>query len=130
MSVTLSQSHKIEEATRCQSAAPEWHSLRKERVTASTFREVSYVRGPTAAEDLAERVIRGMPVSSYGSPKATRTPKQYITLLTKYNCQFCEKLGQIYAAVTMKDLKAQKILSIKVLVPLSCPFSVVENAFT
>ena len=59
LSVTLSQSHKIEETTRCQSAAPEWHSLRKERVTASTFREVSYVRGPTAAENLAERIIRG-----------------------------------------------------------------------
>ena len=33
--------------------------MRKERVTASTFREVSYVRGPTAAENLAERIIRG-----------------------------------------------------------------------
>ncbi|KAL6487810.1 hypothetical protein MHYP_G00044360 [Metynnis hypsauchen] len=59
LSVTLSQSHLIEEATRCQSATPEWHSLRRERVTASHFREVSHVRGPGAAESLAERIIRG-----------------------------------------------------------------------
>ncbi|KAJ8368736.1 hypothetical protein SKAU_G00087640 [Synaphobranchus kaupii] len=58
LSVTLSQSHNIEEATRCQSATPEWHSLRKERVTASTFRQVSHV-GPSAADNLAERIIRG-----------------------------------------------------------------------
>ncbi|XP_053483986.1 uncharacterized protein LOC128609520 [Ictalurus furcatus] len=59
LSLTLSQSHLIEEATRCQSAAPEWHSLRKEKVTASSFREVSHVRGPNAAVDLAERIIQG-----------------------------------------------------------------------
>ncbi len=59
LSVTLSQSHLIEAATRCQSAAPEWHSLRKERVTASNFREVINVRGPNAAENLVERIIRG-----------------------------------------------------------------------
>ncbi|XP_076845900.1 uncharacterized protein LOC143491083 isoform X3 [Brachyhypopomus gauderio] len=41
LSVTLSQSHLIEEATRSQSATPEWYSLRRERVTASHFREVS-----------------------------------------------------------------------------------------
>ncbi len=60
LSVTLSQSHLIEAATRCQSAAPEWHSLRKERVTASNFWEVSHIRCPNAAENLAERIIRGM----------------------------------------------------------------------
>ncbi|XP_076853499.1 uncharacterized protein LOC143508743 isoform X1 [Brachyhypopomus gauderio] len=59
LSVTLSQSHLIEEATRSQSATPEWHSLRRERLTASHFREVSHVRGPGAAESLAERIIRG-----------------------------------------------------------------------
>ncbi|XP_076841765.1 uncharacterized protein LOC143485935 isoform X1 [Brachyhypopomus gauderio] len=59
LSVTLSQSHLIEKATRSQSATPEWHSLRRERVTASHFREVSHVRGPGAAESLAERIIRG-----------------------------------------------------------------------
>ncbi|KAL6460785.1 hypothetical protein MHYP_G00307510 [Metynnis hypsauchen] len=59
LSVTLSQSHLIEEATRCQSATPEWHSLRRETVTASHFREVSHVRGPGAAESLVERIIRG-----------------------------------------------------------------------
>ncbi|KAK6316809.1 hypothetical protein J4Q44_G00122090 [Coregonus suidteri] len=59
LSVTLSQSHLIEEATRCQSETPKWHSLRKERVTASHFREVSHVRGTSTAEKLAEIIIRG-----------------------------------------------------------------------
>lgn len=59
MSITLSQSHKIEEATRKQSASTEWHALRKERVTASHFREVSHVRGTSSGENLAERIIRG-----------------------------------------------------------------------
>ncbi|CAB1314609.1 unnamed protein product [Coregonus sp. 'balchen'] len=59
LSVTLSQSHLIEEATRCQSDTPKWHSLRKERVAASHFREVSHVRGTSTAEKLAERIIRG-----------------------------------------------------------------------
>ncbi|XP_030274784.1 uncharacterized protein LOC115582749 isoform X2 [Sparus aurata] len=59
LSVTLSQSHLIEEATRGQSATPEWHSLRKERVTASHFREASHVSGTSSAEKLAERIIRG-----------------------------------------------------------------------
>lgn len=58
LSVTLLQSHLIEEATRKQSATPKWHSLRKLRVTASHFREVSHV-GPSKAENLAERLIRG-----------------------------------------------------------------------
>lgn len=60
LSLTLSRSHLIEEATRCQSAAPEWHSLRKEKVTASNFREVSDVRGPNAEVDLAERIIQAI----------------------------------------------------------------------
>ncbi|CAB1315050.1 unnamed protein product [Coregonus sp. 'balchen'] len=59
LSVTLSQSHLIEEATRCQSETPKWHSLRKERVTASHFWEVSHVRGTSTAEKPAERIIRG-----------------------------------------------------------------------
>ena len=58
-SLTLSQSHLIEEATRCQSATPEWQSLRKERVTASHFREASHVSGTSSAGRLAERIIRG-----------------------------------------------------------------------
>uniref|UniRef100_A0A3B1IZ95 SWIM-type domain-containing protein n=1 Tax=Astyanax mexicanus TaxID=7994 RepID=A0A3B1IZ95_ASTMX len=57
--LSYQQSHLIEEATRCQSATPEWHSLRRERVTASHFREVSHVRGPRTAEGQAERMIRG-----------------------------------------------------------------------
>lgn len=58
LAVTLPQSHLIEEATRRQSATPEWHSLRKVRVTASHFREVSYV-SPSKAKNLSERIIRG-----------------------------------------------------------------------
>ncbi|KAL1268628.1 hypothetical protein QQF64_033991 [Cirrhinus molitorella] len=57
--VTLSQSHHIEASTRGQSAAPEWHLLRRERVTASHFREVCHVRGEKSAENLAERILRG-----------------------------------------------------------------------
>ncbi|KAL1252626.1 hypothetical protein QQF64_017319 [Cirrhinus molitorella] len=57
--VTLSQSHHIEASTRGQSAAPEWHFLRRERVTASHFREVCHVRGEKSAENLAERILRG-----------------------------------------------------------------------
>lgn len=59
LTVTLSQSRAIEASTRTQSAAPEWHHLRKERVTASRFREVCHVRGDRSAENLAERIIRG-----------------------------------------------------------------------
>lgn len=83
LSVTLLESHLIEEATRCQSAAPEWHSLRKERVTASNFREVSHVRGPNAAENLAERIIRGTrqtPHMKRGLDMEAGALKDYATL--------------------------------------------------
>ncbi|KAK7939414.1 hypothetical protein WMY93_002740 [Mugilogobius chulae] len=59
LKVTWSQSHLIEQSTRGQSETPEWHMLRKERVTASHFREVCHVRGERTAENLAERIIRG-----------------------------------------------------------------------
>ncbi|XP_049924428.1 uncharacterized protein LOC126404989 [Epinephelus moara] len=83
LSVTLLQSNKIEEATRCQSAAPVWHSLRKERVTASTFREISHVRGPSAAENLAERIIRGTRQTALmkrGLDLETKALRDYATL--------------------------------------------------
>ncbi|CAI5655684.1 unnamed protein product [Oreochromis niloticus] len=44
LSVTLEMAHKIEEATREQSSSSEWHQLRRPRVTASRFREVSRQR--------------------------------------------------------------------------------------
>ncbi|CAI5655710.1 unnamed protein product [Oreochromis niloticus] len=44
LSVTLEMAHKIEEATREQSSSSEWHQLRRPRVTASRFREVSHQR--------------------------------------------------------------------------------------
>ncbi|KAI2646375.1 hypothetical protein H4Q32_028342 [Labeo rohita] len=50
---------KIEEATREQSSCPDWHQLRRSRVTASRFREICHVRGLSSAESLAERIIRG-----------------------------------------------------------------------
>ncbi|KAK7915509.1 hypothetical protein WMY93_011270 [Mugilogobius chulae] len=57
--VTWPQSRHIEVSTRVQSATPEWHLLRRERVTASHFREVCHVRGEKSAENLAERILRG-----------------------------------------------------------------------
>ncbi len=83
LSVTLLQSHLIEAATRSQSAAPEWLSLRKERVTASNFREVSHTRGPNAAENLAERILRGMKQTAHmkrGLDMEAGALKDYATL--------------------------------------------------
>lgn len=57
--VTLEMSHKIEDATKDQSASLDWHSVRKPRVTSSRFREVCHVRGQSSAEHLAERIHRG-----------------------------------------------------------------------
>ena len=80
--VPWSQSHKIEEETRCQSAAPVWHSLRKERVTASTFREICHVKESTA-ETLAQRIIRGTRQTALmkrGLDLETGALKDYATL--------------------------------------------------
>ena len=81
--VNLSESHKIEEETRGQSAAPVWHSLRKERVTASTFREICHVRGPSSVESLAQRIIRGTRQTTLmkrGLDLETGALKDYATL--------------------------------------------------
>ncbi|XP_065109040.1 uncharacterized protein [Paramisgurnus dabryanus] len=59
LAVTLEMSHKIEDATKDQSASLDWHSVRKPRVTSSRFREVYHVRGQSSAEHLAERIQRG-----------------------------------------------------------------------
>lgn len=55
----LDMAQRIEEATRDQSSCPDWHQLRKPRVTASRFGEVCHVRGLSSAESLTERIIRG-----------------------------------------------------------------------
>lgn len=55
--MTFLQSYR--KATRCQSATPEWHALRKERVTASNFREITHAKGPRVVENIAEKIIRG-----------------------------------------------------------------------
>lgn len=59
LNTPLDMAKKIEEATREQSSCPDWHQLRRSRVTASRFREISHVRGLGSAESLAERIIRG-----------------------------------------------------------------------
>ncbi|XP_048017727.1 uncharacterized protein LOC125249466 [Megalobrama amblycephala] len=59
LNTPLDMAQKIEEATRDQSSCPDWHQLRKPRVTASRFREVCHVRGLSSAESLSERMIRG-----------------------------------------------------------------------
>ncbi|XP_076841900.1 uncharacterized protein LOC143486017 isoform X2 [Brachyhypopomus gauderio] len=103
LSVTLSQSHLIEEATRSQSATPEWHSLRRERVTASHFRKVIYVRGPGAAESLAEKIIRGTRQTAHmkrGLEMETGALKDYALLknlnLTKMHLGWVHHLMDLY----------------------------------
>ncbi|XP_052408620.1 uncharacterized protein LOC127953415 [Carassius gibelio] len=59
LAVSLDMAHKIEHATKEQSASLDWHSVRKPRVTASRFREVCHVRGQSSAEHLAERIYKG-----------------------------------------------------------------------
>ncbi|KAK7136687.1 hypothetical protein R3I93_016893 [Phoxinus phoxinus] len=59
LNTPLDTAQKIEEATREQSSCPDWHQLRRSRVTASRFREICHVRGLSSAESLAERIIRG-----------------------------------------------------------------------
>lgn len=59
LNVTHDMAHKIEASTREQSAVPEWHVLRKSRITSSRFREVCHVRGLSTSESLAERMLRG-----------------------------------------------------------------------
>ncbi|KAK0141916.1 hypothetical protein N1851_020432 [Merluccius polli] len=49
----------IERATREQSSSAEWHSLRKMRLTSSSFREVCHARSHSSAENLAERICKG-----------------------------------------------------------------------
>lgn len=83
LGVTWPQSHLIEASTRGQSAAPEWHVLRKERVTASHFREVCHVREGRTAENLAERIIRGVRQTQQmkrGLDMETGALKDYATL--------------------------------------------------
>ncbi len=59
LAVTLETAHKIEHATKDQSASMDWHSVRKPRVTSSRFREVCHVWGQSSAEHLAERIHKG-----------------------------------------------------------------------
>eukprot|EP00063_Salmo_salar_P012235 XP_013987070.1 PREDICTED: uncharacterized protein LOC106565025 isoform X1 [Salmo salar] len=56
---TYEMSHKFKVATREQSSSPEWHKLRKMRITSSRFREVCHVRGETSADYLAEQMFKG-----------------------------------------------------------------------
>nr|XP_055076863.1 uncharacterized protein LOC129456058 [Misgurnus anguillicaudatus] len=59
LQLSIEMAHKIELSTRGQSKDPEWHALRRMRITSSRFREVANVRGYSSAEHLAERIIRG-----------------------------------------------------------------------
>ncbi|XP_037531175.1 uncharacterized protein LOC119421601 isoform X2 [Nematolebias whitei] len=58
LETTLEMSHKIESSTREQSFCPEWHQLRKCRVTSTRFREVCHTRGDSSSENLAKRLLR------------------------------------------------------------------------
>nr|XP_046168876.1 uncharacterized protein LOC124004129 [Oncorhynchus gorbuscha] len=59
LETTYEMSNKVEVATREQSSSPEWHQLRKMRITSSRFREVCHVRGETSADRRAERMFKG-----------------------------------------------------------------------
>ena len=56
---TYEMSHKVEVATREQSSSPEWHQLRKIRISSSHFREDCHVQGDTSGDHLAERMFKG-----------------------------------------------------------------------
>lgn len=58
LDVTLEMSRSIEYATREQSVCPDWHNVRRPRVTASRFREICHV-GKAFEELLAERILKG-----------------------------------------------------------------------
>ncbi|XDV19486.1 hypothetical protein PO909_024951, partial [Leuciscus waleckii] len=60
LQTSLDTARKIEESTREQSMSTEWHQVRRMRVTLYHFREVCHFRSQTAAEQLAERMIRGV----------------------------------------------------------------------
>ncbi|KAJ8248109.1 hypothetical protein GJAV_G00238400 [Gymnothorax javanicus] len=57
---TLDMARKIEAATREQSNTMEWHHVRRPRITSSRFREICHVRGQSSAENLAQRIYKGV----------------------------------------------------------------------
>ncbi|KAL2095395.1 hypothetical protein ACEWY4_010114 [Coilia grayii] len=59
LEVTWEMAHKIENATRAQSASAAWHKLRKPRLTSSHFREICHAK-PCTLEKMAERLIKGI----------------------------------------------------------------------
>lgn len=56
---TVDMARKIEVATREQSNTVEWHCVRRPRIT-SRFREICHVRGQSSAENLAQRIKKGV----------------------------------------------------------------------
>ncbi|XP_033999799.1 uncharacterized protein LOC117493378 [Trematomus bernacchii] len=60
LATTLLMAKKIEVATREQSDSVEWHRVRRPRITSSRFREVCHVRGQSSAENLAQRIRKGV----------------------------------------------------------------------
>lgn len=58
LEVTWEMSHRLEHATRAQSACADWHRLRRPRLTASRFREICHV-GQSSEEGLADRILKG-----------------------------------------------------------------------
>ncbi|KAK7152426.1 hypothetical protein R3I93_010594 [Phoxinus phoxinus] len=57
---TVDMARKIEVATREQSNTVEWHRVRRPRITSSRFREICHVRGQSSAENLAQRIKKGV----------------------------------------------------------------------
>lgn len=80
LTVTHEMAAEREEQTREQSECPLWQALRKPRVTASRFYEVSHVKGPSSGQTLAGRILKGVgqtPAMKRGLKSEPQVLEQY-----------------------------------------------------
>ncbi|CAM4650737.1 unnamed protein product [Leuciscus chuanchicus] len=80
LTVTHEMAAEREEQTREQSECPLWQALRKPRVTASRFYEVSHVKGPSSGQTLAGRILKGVgqtPAMKRGLEREPQVLEQY-----------------------------------------------------
>ncbi|XP_056441326.1 uncharacterized protein LOC130378640 [Gadus chalcogrammus] len=80
LTVTHEMAAEREEQTREQSECPLWQALRKPRVTASRFYEVSHVKGPSSGQTLAGRILKGVhqtPAMKRGLDREPQVLEQY-----------------------------------------------------
>ncbi|CAM4663592.1 unnamed protein product [Leuciscus chuanchicus] len=80
LTVTHEMAAEREEQTREQSECPLWQALRKPRVTASRFYEVSHVKGPSSGQTLAGWILKGVgqtPAMKRGLEREPQVLEQY-----------------------------------------------------